>query len=373
MTGPDSHGPANSLDPGESGAGAATGLSRCGSTPSSVGFLGLLLSTPVVEESGPVLRPGSGLRRAAAGGVHGEDGIRVKTGLRQRGGEDRRTQPTPARGTEHPCATCSGATRSFAPDSWPLPGFLCRRTDGCLWPPQSLPGGARPTLPGNRTRRFVPPRTLVELTNAAYRDACRWRFPVWNHGHPPARPASSALGNRSGFAWCRAFASNKPFLEKRKFPGCPTGRPGEAWVGSRIPMTSMRDNGKGPVAALPPIAETLLIPNTVALVAKPGRASPEAVQLFAFLQSPTVTSALQQAGALETCRLRRPGCIRIGIGWFPNSTQPAGNSPRSSGDEWRPCFSTRWRWPPGRPRLSLGAGLVAAIALAGATGRFRAL
>ena len=52
--------------------------------------------------------------------------------------------------------------------------------------------------------------------------------------------------------------------------------------------------------ALPPFQESLLIPNTVALVAKPGGPSPAARQLFEYLQSPAVLSALIAAGALDS-------------------------------------------------------------------------
>ena len=82
---------------------------------------------------------------------------------------------------------------------------------------------------------------------------------------------------------------------------------GEAWIG----LTDSDDIAAGqrsglPVAALPLTAESLLIPNTIALVR--GSRSPDtADELRAFLQRPETVERLIAAGALEGSHSPRAG------------------------------------------------------------------
>jgi hypothetical protein len=54
-----------------------------------------------------------------------------------------------------------------------------------------------------------------------------------------------------------------------------------------------------PVAALPLGPEALLIPNTVAMVAKPGGPTDASRRLYEWLQGPAVRQELERVGALE--------------------------------------------------------------------------
>jgi len=82
---------------------------------------------------------------------------------------------------------------------------------------------------------------------------------------------------------------------------------GEAWIG----LTDSDDIAAGqrsglPLAALPLNAESLLIPNTVALIR--GSRNPEtADELSAFLQRPEAIQRLVTAGALESAQAPRTG------------------------------------------------------------------
>lgn len=148
---------------------------------------------------------------------------------------------------------------------------------------------------------FVPPRSLVELTNAAFRGRVSMAFPLFGTTATHLLALRQHWGESNWLAWCRALAANAPFLEEGNSHVVRRVARGEAWVG----MTDSDDIVSGqreglPVAALPPFPESLLIPNTVALVAKTGGPSPAARQLFEYLQSPAVLSALIAAGALDS-------------------------------------------------------------------------
>jgi iron(III) transport system substrate-binding protein len=162
---------------------------------------------------------------------------------------------------------------------------------------------------GFRSRRVVintkelslaqAPRSLADLTNAAWRGKVALAYPMFGTTATHFLALRQQWGDAPWRAWCRALQANKPFLVDGnsvvvKFVGR-----GEAWIG----LTDSDDIAAGareglPVAALPLNAETLLIPNTVALV----RDSPhptEGGQLFQFLQRPEVAARLVKEAALE--------------------------------------------------------------------------
>jgi iron(III) transport system substrate-binding protein len=106
-------------------------------------------------------------------------------------------------------------------------------------------------------------------------------------------------GESNWLVWCRALAANKPFLVDGNSVVVQFVARGEAWIGltDSDDIAAARSEGK-PVVALPLTAESLLIPNTVAVVR--GAPHPGAAQiLFAFLQRPEVTEKLRAAAALE--------------------------------------------------------------------------
>jgi iron(III) transport system substrate-binding protein len=89
---------------------------------------------------------------------------------------------------------------------------------------------------------------------------------------------------------------------------------GEAWLG----LTDSDDIAAGqrdglPIAALPVTAETLLIPNTVAIAE--GAPHPQAAQkLFEFLQRPETAQRLVAAQALESAANDQAGST-LKVNW----------------------------------------------------------
>jgi len=152
--------------------------------------------------------------------------------------------------------------------------------------------GWNPSLP-------VAPSSFLELTNEIWRGKVALAFPQFGTTATHFHALRQHWGQAAWLAWCRALAANKPFIVDGnsvvvKFVGR-----GEAWIG----LTDSDDIAAGqseglPIAALPLAGESLLIPNTVAVIRNaphPGAAQ----KLFEYLQRAEIRSGLVQAGALE--------------------------------------------------------------------------
>lgn len=162
---------------------------------------------------------------------------------------------------------------------------------------------------GFRTRRIVintnkvslteAPRTLAELTNAAWRGKVALAYPMFGTTATHFLALRQRWGDGPWQAWCRALQANKPFLVDGNSVVVKLVGQGEAWIG----LTDSDDIAGGireglPLAAMPLSPETLLIPNTVAVVR--GAPHPaEAEQMFQFLQRPEVAERLVKEAALE--------------------------------------------------------------------------
>ena len=151
----------------------------------------------------------------------------------------------------------------------------------------------------NRLSLASAPRSLLELTNAAWRGKIALAYPQFGTTATHFHALRQLWGDAPWEAWCRALAANRPFLVDGnsvvvKFVG-----QGEAWLG----LTDSDDIAGGrreglPIAALPMTAETLLIPNTAAVTR--GAPHPLAAErLFEYLQSREVVERLVTANALE--------------------------------------------------------------------------
>jgi len=162
---------------------------------------------------------------------------------------------------------------------------------------------------GFRTRRIVvntnkvslaeAPRTLAELTNAAWRGKVALAYPMFGTTATHFLALRQRWGDAPWQAWCRALQANKPFLVDGNSVVVKLVGQGEAWIG----LTDSDDIAGGiheglPLAAMPLTPEMLLIPNTVAVVR--GAPHPaEAEQMFQFLQWPGVAERLVKEAALE--------------------------------------------------------------------------
>ncbi|HWI58356.1 MAG TPA: extracellular solute-binding protein [Bacillota bacterium] len=162
---------------------------------------------------------------------------------------------------------------------------------------------------GYRSRRIVintnhlslaaAPRSLLDLTNASWQGKIALAYPQFGTTATAFHALRQLWGEAPWQAWCRALAANKPLLVDGNSVVVKVVGQGEAWLG----LTDSDDITAGqreglPILALPMTAETLLIPNTVAVV----RHAPHpqaAQQLFEFLQRPAVVQRLIAANALE--------------------------------------------------------------------------
>jgi iron(III) transport system substrate-binding protein len=165
------------------------------------------------------------------------------------------------------------------------------------------------TAVGYRSRRIVintnrlslaaAPRSLLELTNDTWHGKVALAYPQFGTTATHFNALRQHWGDRQWQAWCRALAANKPLLVDGNSVVVKMVGRGEAWIG----LTDSDDVAAGqeeslPLAPLGMTEETLLIPNTVAVVS--GAPHPEAAQrLFDYLRRREVVQQLVTAHALE--------------------------------------------------------------------------
>lgn len=143
------------------------------------------------------------------------------------------------------------------------------------------------------------PDSLLELTNEWWRGRVVMAFPQFGTTATHFHALKQLWGEEQWLAWCRALASNKPFIVDGNSVVVKFVARSEADIG----LTDSDDIDAGrrerlPVHALPLNRESLLIPNTVAVI----RSAPHpksAQRLFDYLQRSEVVDKLVKAGALE--------------------------------------------------------------------------
>ena len=178
---------------------------------------------------------------------------------------------------------------------------------------------------GYRSRRIVintnrlslasAPRSLLELTNEAWRGKVALAYPQFGTTATHFHALHQHWGDQKWQAWCQALAANKPLLvDGNSMVVKAVGR-GEAWIG----LTDSDDIAAGQreglaVAPLPMTEETLLIPNTVGVVR--GAPHPEAAQrLFEYLQGRGVAERLVAASALEGVSASEVSAPTLRVNW----------------------------------------------------------
>ncbi len=143
------------------------------------------------------------------------------------------------------------------------------------------------------------PTSLLELTNATWRGKVALAYPLFGTTATHFAALRQHWGTEAWEAWCRALVANKAFVVDGNSVVARMVARGEAWIG----LTDSDDvrvvqREGAPVAMLPIGPETLLIPNTVALVS--GSPHPDAAdELSRFLNSAAVVASLVENEALE--------------------------------------------------------------------------
>jgi len=161
---------------------------------------------------------------------------------------------------------------------------------------------------GYRSRRIVintnhvlasAPHSLLELTNPAWRGKVALAYPLFGTTATHFLALRQHWGDEKWSAWCRALNANKPFLLEGNSVVAKQVARGEAWIGLTDSDDIAAEQREGlPLAALPVNEETLLIPNTVAVIRSAPH--PDAAQrLFAYLQRREVLQRLVANNALE--------------------------------------------------------------------------
>ncbi len=143
------------------------------------------------------------------------------------------------------------------------------------------------------------PFSLLDLTAPAWRGRVALAYPLFGTTSAHFLALRQRWGETNWLAWARALQGNKPFLVDGNSQVVKLVGRGDAWLG----LTDSDDIAAGqqeglPIVALPITAETLLIPNTVAVV-RGGPHPAAAERLFLYLQRRDVTDHLMLAQALE--------------------------------------------------------------------------
>ena len=151
----------------------------------------------------------------------------------------------------------------------------------------------------NRVGLAVAPRSLTEFTNQTWRGKVALAYPLFGTTATHFLALRQLWGEERWLAWCHALAANKPFLVDGNSVAAKQVARGEAWFGlTDSDDIAAEQSEKMPVAPQPMTSETLLIPNTIAVVRDAPH--PEAAQrLFEYLQRREVTERLVAAKALE--------------------------------------------------------------------------
>jgi len=163
---------------------------------------------------------------------------------------------------------------------------------------------------GHRSRRLVintnvlaldqAPRSLLELTNEVWRGRVAMAYPLFGTTATHFLALRQHWGEEGWRRWCEALKANDTLVVDGNSVVVRLVGQGQAMVG----LTDSDDVAAGmregyPLQAQPLGEDSLLIPNTVALVR--GAPHPEpAAKLMAFLQDPTTIGRLVEANALES-------------------------------------------------------------------------
>jgi iron(III) transport system substrate-binding protein len=164
---------------------------------------------------------------------------------------------------------------------------------------------------GHRSRRIavpagdpaVPaPQSWRELTNTIYRGRVALAYPLFGTTATHLQALRQHWGESNWANWCQALAANKPFIVDGNSVAVKFLERGEALLAltdSDDVLASRREGA--PVQALPIHEESLLIPNTVAVIQHcPHPAAAE--KLLQYLRSPAVVERLVAVGALESAQ-----------------------------------------------------------------------
>ena len=157
----------------------------------------------------------------------------------------------------------------------------------------------RITVNTNKVSLAAAPHSLTELTNETWRGKVALAYPLFGTTAAHFLALRQRWGDALWQDWCRALAANKPFLVDGNSVAAQLVARGEAWVGLTDSDDISAEQREGaPIVPLPLTDESLLIPNTIAVV-RGARHQQAAEKLYAYLQRSDVLEKLVAAHALE--------------------------------------------------------------------------
>ncbi len=175
---------------------------------------------------------------------------------------------------------------------------------------------------GYRTRRIVvntnyvkaaaAPRAWTDVTNKIWSRKVALAFPLFGTTSTHFQALRQLWGDAAWQTWCRALVANNPFVVDGNSVVVKQVARGEAWIGlaDSDDIADAQQEG-APILALPVTAETLFLPNTVAVIKNCPH--PEAAQqLFDFLRDKKISQRLVDAHALEGATLE-PSVAAAGL------------------------------------------------------------
>src|SRR5262249_17980943 len=143
------------------------------------------------------------------------------------------------------------------------------------------------------------PRRMSELTNAAWRGKVALAYPLFGTTATHFLALRQNWGDAAWQAWCHGLQANQPFVVDGNSVAVKLVARGEAWLGLTDSADAASEQQEGsPITALPLTEDSLLIPNTIAVVRRAPHA-PAAERLFDYLQGRPVLDGLIAARALE--------------------------------------------------------------------------
>ena len=178
---------------------------------------------------------------------------------------------------------------------------------------------------GYRSRRLVvntnllplarAPRTFSDATNALWQGRVALAYPLFGTTATHFLALRQKWGDAAWQNWCRALAANRPFLVDGNSVVVKLVGAGEAWFG----FTDSDDIAEGqhdglPLVALPLTDESLVLPNTVAVV-RNGPHPAAAQRLYEYLQTRELVRLLVDHHALESLVPPGPAAPGMHVDW----------------------------------------------------------
>src|SRR5438445_1283901 len=155
------------------------------------------------------------------------------------------------------------------------------------------------TINTNKLALAFTPHSLIELTNETWRGKVALAYPLFGTTATHFLALRQTWGDERWLAWCRALAANKPFLVDGNSVAAKLVAKGDAWIGLTDSDDIAAEQREGAqIVALPLTDESLLIPNTIAIVHGASHRL-AAERLFEYLQRPEIVEKLVAAHALE--------------------------------------------------------------------------